>query len=136
MVVVVLLNTTFFFFLLIPSSSSHSYFSLSLPRRNSDPESLRRPLSPLPITVCAYFIEGRFQLSLPSSTRIDLCLYPRSSTKTRRRRISPFPTRPANDLSTPNSYSEACADGIRLFKGRQMDKKYRRLTSAGTFGDM
>ena len=50
-------------------------FSFSLPRRNSDPGSLRRLFPPLPTTVRALLsIAGRFQLFLPSPTRVELCL--------------------------------------------------------------
>ena len=66
-------------------SSSFSFFLipfiifallLSLPPSlNSDPGSHSRLFSPLPTTVCAlHFIARRFQLFLPSSTRVELCL--------------------------------------------------------------
>ena len=48
----------------------------------------------------------------------------------------PLPTRPVSELSTPNSYAEACADGYSAVWRQAMDKEYRGLASAGTFGEM
>ena len=49
---------------------------------------------------------------------------------------SPLPARPASELSTPNSYAEACADEYSTVWRQAMDKEYRALTGAGTFGEM
>ena len=46
----------------------------------------------------------------------------------------PLPTRPASELSTPNSYAEACADDYSTIERQAMDKEYRGLGDAGTFG--
>ena len=46
----------------------------------------------------------------------------------------PLPTRPASELSTPNSYAEACADEYSTIWRQAMDKEYRGLADAGTFG--
>ena len=46
----------------------------------------------------------------------------------------PLPTRPASELSTPNSYAEACADEYLTIGRQAMDKEYRGLADAGTFG--
>ena len=46
----------------------------------------------------------------------------------------PLPTRPASELSTPNSYAEACADETSTIWRQAMDKEYRGLADAGTFG--
>ena len=77
-------TSSFFFFFfahhLIYLLSSPIFFSLSFPLpRNSDLGSHSRLFSPLPATVRAFhFLSGEdFSLFLPSSTRIELCLYPR-----------------------------------------------------------
>ena len=74
-----LLFFSFFFFFFPPSRLLYSPFFFSLPpinSRNSDPgshsSSLLRPSS-LRFVPCV-FIAGRFQLFLPSSTRVELCL--------------------------------------------------------------
>ena len=46
----------------------------------------------------------------------------------------PLLTRPASELSTPNSYAEACADEYSTIWRQAMDKEYRGLADAGTFG--
>ena len=46
----------------------------------------------------------------------------------------PLPTRPASELSTPDSYAEACADEYSIVWRQAMDKEYRGLADAGTFG--
>ena len=46
----------------------------------------------------------------------------------------PLPTRPASELSTPNSYAEACADEYSTIWRQARDKEYRGLADAGTFG--
>ena len=46
----------------------------------------------------------------------------------------PLPTRPASELPTPNSYAEACADEYSTIWRQAMDKEYRGLADAGTFG--
>ena len=48
----------------------------------------------------------------------------------------PLPTRPVSELSTPNSYTEACADEYSAVWRQAMEKEYRGLASAGTFGEM
>ena len=48
----------------------------------------------------------------------------------------PVPTRPVSELSTPNSHAEACADEYAAVWGQAMDKEYRGLAIAGTFGEM
>ena len=45
-------------------------------------------------------------------------------------------TRPVSELSTPNSYAEACADKYSTVWRQAMEKEYRGLESAGTFGEM
>ena len=46
----------------------------------------------------------------------------------------PLPTRPASELSTPNSYAEACVDEYSTIWRQAMDKEYHGLADAGTFG--
>ena len=46
----------------------------------------------------------------------------------------PPPTRPASELSMPNSYAEARADEYSVIWERAMDKEYNGLADAGTFG--
>ena len=46
----------------------------------------------------------------------------------------PLPTRLVSKLSTPNSYAEACADEYSTIWRQAMDKEYRGLADAGTFG--
>ena len=46
----------------------------------------------------------------------------------------PLPTRPVNELLTPNSNAEACADEYSTIWRQVMDKEYRGLADAGTFG--
>ena len=48
----------------------------------------------------------------------------------------PLPTRPVSELLTPNPYAGACADEYSAVWRHAMEKKYRGLTSAGTFGEM
>ena len=48
----------------------------------------------------------------------------------------PFPTRPVSELSTPNSYTEACADEYSAVWRQAMGKEYRGLASVVTFGEM
>ena len=48
----------------------------------------------------------------------------------------PLPTRPVSELSTPNSFIEACADKYSAVWRQAMAKEYRGLASAGTFGEM
>ena len=61
--------------LLFPSYFLSSPFFSLPPSRNSDPGPHSRLVSPLPATVRAlHFIARRFQLVLPSSTRVELCL--------------------------------------------------------------
>ena len=48
----------------------------------------------------------------------------------------PLPTRPVSELSTPNSYTEACADEYSAVLRQVMEKEYRGLASAGRFGEM
>ena len=43
----------------------------------------------------------------------------------------PLPTRPASELSTPNSYAEACADEYSTIWKQAMDKEYRGLWTRG-----
>ena len=47
-----------------------------------------------------------------------------------------LPTRPVSELSTPNSYAEACADEYSAVWRQAMEKQYRGLASVGTFGEM
>ena len=47
----------------------------------------------------------------------------------------PMPTRPASELSTPNSYAEACADEYSHLWLQAMGKEFHGLADAGTFGD-
>ena len=46
----------------------------------------------------------------------------------------PLPARPASELSTPNSYAEACAHEYSTIWRQAMDKEYCGLADAGTFG--
>ena len=46
----------------------------------------------------------------------------------------PLPTRPASELSTPNSYVEACVDEYSTIWRQAMGKEYHGLADAGTFG--
>ena len=48
----------------------------------------------------------------------------------------PLATRPVSELSTPNSFAEACADEYSAVWRHAMEKEYRRLARAGTFGEM
>ena len=48
----------------------------------------------------------------------------------------PLPTRPVSELSTPNSYTEACADEYSAVWRQAMEKEYRGLASARTFGEV
>ena len=48
----------------------------------------------------------------------------------------PHSIRPMSELSTPNSYAEACAEEYSAIWTQTMDKEYRELAIAGTFGDM
>ena len=48
----------------------------------------------------------------------------------------PLPTRPVSELSTPNSYAEACADEYSAVWRQAMENEYRGLASAGMFGEM
>ena len=48
----------------------------------------------------------------------------------------PLPTRPVSELSTPKAYTEACADECSAVWRQGMEKAYRGLASAGTFGEM
>ena len=47
---------------------------------------------------------------------------------------SPLPARPASELSTPNSYAEVCVDECSVIWRQAMEKKYRGLSDAETFG--
>ena len=46
----------------------------------------------------------------------------------------PLPERPASELSTPNLYAAACVDEYSAIWRRAVDKEYRGLADAGTFG--
>ena len=46
----------------------------------------------------------------------------------------PLPERQASELSTPNLYAEACADEYSAIWRQAMDKEYRGLAEAGTYG--
>ena len=46
----------------------------------------------------------------------------------------PLPARPVSELSTPNSYAEACTDEYSAIWRQAMEKEYRGLADAGTFG--
>ena len=48
------------------------------------------------------------------------------------RENSPLPTRPASELSTPNSYAEPCADEYSAILRQALDTVYNGLTDAGT----
>ena len=50
--------------------------------------------------------------------------------------IPPLPTRAVSEISTPNSYAEACADEYSALWRQATEKKYHGLASAGTFGEM
>ena len=48
----------------------------------------------------------------------------------------PLPTRPANELSTPNSFAEARADEYSVMRELVMDNKYNGLADARTLGEV
>ena len=48
----------------------------------------------------------------------------------------PLLTRPVSELSTTNMYTEACADEYSAVWRQAMEKEYRGLAGAGTFGEM
>ena len=48
----------------------------------------------------------------------------------------PLPTRPASELSTPNSYAEACTDEYFAIWMQATENKCNGLADAGTFGDI
>ena len=48
----------------------------------------------------------------------------------------PLPTRPVRELSTPNSFAEVCADEYSAVWRQAMEKEYRGLASARTFGEV
>ena len=48
------------------------------------------------------------------------------------RENSPLPTRPASELSTPNSYAEPCADKYSAILRQALDTVYNGPTDAGT----
>ena len=58
------------------------------------------------------------------------------STKIRHMITPPFPTRPASELSTPNSYSEARADEFSVICKRAKHKEYNGLADGGTFAEV
>ena len=64
-----------FFSFFFPSHLLFSPFYSLPPSRNSDPASHSRLFPPTHYGSClAFFIATRFQLFLPSSTRVELCL--------------------------------------------------------------
>ena len=48
----------------------------------------------------------------------------------------PLPTRPASELSTPNLYAKACADGYSAIWIQTMQNEHKGLADSGTFGTM